>query len=94
MGGSGRGELGDLLSDGLVDQDELQGLLGQIAAGDQPLVVLLDEQRTGQADQRGDVGRSEDRECPWLTVANRWRRARNGTEMARPVRTTVARAWR
>jgi hypothetical protein len=33
-------------------------------------------------------------ECPWLTVANRRRRARNGTEMARPVRTTAAPAWR
>jgi hypothetical protein len=26
------------------------------------------------------------RECPWLTVADQWRRARNGTEMARPVK--------
>jgi hypothetical protein len=57
VGGSGRGELGDLLSDGLVDQDELQGLLGQVAAGDQPLVVLLNEQRPGQAQQRGVVGK-------------------------------------
>jgi hypothetical protein len=34
--------------------------------------------------------RSSGRECPWLTVADRWRRARNGTEMARPVRTNLA----
>jgi hypothetical protein len=38
--------------------------------------------------------RSEDRECPWLTVADRWRRAGYGTQMARPVRTTAAPAWR
>ena len=57
MGGSGRGELGNLLGDGLVDQDELERFLGQIASGDQPLVVLLDEQRTGQPQQGGVVGK-------------------------------------
>jgi hypothetical protein len=48
VGGSGRGELGDLLGGGLVDQDELERFLGEVAAGDQPLIVLLDQQGTGQ----------------------------------------------
>src|SRR6266545_4901614 len=39
------------------------------------------------------VLRSSGQECPWLTVANRRRRAGNGTEMARPVRTTASRTW-
>jgi hypothetical protein len=56
VGGSGRGELSDLLGDGLVDQDELEGFLGQVAAGNQPFVVLLDQQRADQADDRGPVG--------------------------------------
>ena len=49
------GELGDLLG-GLVLEDEGEGLLGWVAAGDQPLVVLLDQQHAGQAQQRGVVG--------------------------------------
>ena len=56
MDGSGRGELGGLLGGGLVDQDELEGFLVQVAAGGQPLVVLLDQQGTGQPQQGGVVG--------------------------------------
>jgi hypothetical protein len=52
----GGSELGGLLGGGLVDQDELQGLLGEVAAGDEPLVVLLDQQGTGQGQQGGVVG--------------------------------------
>jgi hypothetical protein len=40
--------LGGLLGGGLVDQDELERFLGEVAAGDQPLIVLLDQQGTGQ----------------------------------------------
>ena len=57
MGGSGRGELGGLLGGGLIDQDELERFLGEVAAGDQPFVVLLDQQGTGQPQQGGVVGK-------------------------------------
>ena len=38
--------------------------------------------------------KSNGQECPWLTLVNRRRRARNDTQMARPVRPTAAPAWR
>jgi len=37
--------------------------------------------------------RSEDRECPWLTMADGGVGVRNGTEMARLVRTTTPHTW-
>ena len=37
-----------------------QGFLGEVAAADEPLVVLLDQQHAGEADQRGVVGEDAD----------------------------------
>jgi hypothetical protein len=56
----GWGELGDLLGVRLVDQDELEGFLGEVAAGDEPFVVLLDQEGTGQPQQGGVVGEDPD----------------------------------
>jgi hypothetical protein len=43
--------LSDLLDGGVVDQDEFERL-GKVVAGDQALLVLLDELRTGPAAAR------------------------------------------
>jgi len=34
--------------------------LGEVAAADEPLIVLLDQHRAGEADQRGVVGEDAD----------------------------------
>jgi hypothetical protein len=52
----GWSERGDLLGGGLLDQDEFEGFLGEVAAGDEPFVVLLDQQGTSQPQQGGVVG--------------------------------------
>ena len=51
MGCSGQSELGGLLGGGLFGEDNLERLLGQLATGDQPFIVLLDQQRAGQPQQ-------------------------------------------
>ena len=48
-------EFGDHLL-GAVGEDEGEGFLGEVASADQPLVVLLDQQRAGEPDRRGIVG--------------------------------------
>jgi hypothetical protein len=79
VGGSGRGELGDLLGGGLVDQDEVERFLGEVAAGDEPLVVLLDQQGTGQPQEGGVVGAPL---CQAVGVGVAWRACASAT-MAR-----------
>jgi hypothetical protein len=44
----------------LVLQDKRETFLGEVAAGDEPLVVLLDQQRAGEADQALIVGEDAD----------------------------------
>ena len=66
VGGSGRLGLGDLLLDLLVyvtvsfSEDERDRLGREIAAPDQPLVVLLDAQHPGKADEALVVGEDAD----------------------------------
>src|SRR5712691_8279944 len=63
-GGSGWLEGAHLLSFGvalvLVDEDERERFGRQVAAADEPLVVLLDQQRAGEADCRLVVGEDPD----------------------------------
>ena len=44
----------------LVDEGEGERLLGQVAATDEPLVVLLDQQGAGEADRSPVVGEDAD----------------------------------
>ena len=49
-----------LLVDVVVAEDEREGLLGEVAAADEPFVVLLDQQRAGEPDRAGVVGEDPD----------------------------------
>lgn len=45
---------------GLLLEDQADRLLGEVTAGKQPLVVLLDQERSDQTDCRGVVGEDAD----------------------------------
>ena len=63
MGCSGRAELAGLLSVVvflLLIEDRFQRVVAEVAAADEPLVVLLDHDAGGQPDQRAVVGEDAD----------------------------------
>src|SRR5215208_7976505 len=64
--GPSGGEGGDLLRYLLVCvfrlglRDHRETFLGEVAARDEPLVILFEQQRAGEADERGVVGEDAD----------------------------------
>ena len=44
----------------LLDPESGQGFLGEVASGDEPFVILLDQQHAGEPDQRVVVGEDAD----------------------------------
>jgi hypothetical protein len=91
VGGSGRGELAGLLSFFvlflLLIEDRFQRVVAEVAAADEPLVVLLDDDARCEPDERAVVGEDpDDVGAPAdLAVA----RARSNLAAKQPARLTV-----